>query len=121
MQGQYSGKGRVASTGGTLKVTFESGTLTAEVSGAPLAQVLNEVARLTGAEVRGLGEAGRETVSASFAGLAFQEAIGRLVRTKSFVLVTAGTDAHTRLVRIVILNDVASRCLQSPAPPDGRS
>jgi len=91
-------------------MSFESGKLTAEVSGAPLARVLDEVARLTGAEVRGLGNAGREAVSASFAGLDFQDAIQRLVRTRSFVLVTAGTDPHTRLVRIAILNDVTSRC-----------
>jgi len=119
---QPGGEAGKTSAASKLEVTLENGTLTAQLLRAPLRRVLEEIGNVTGAEVRGLEVAGNETISVSFAQLPLQEAIERILRTKSFALVTTGADGHMGVTRIVIIglaqaSDAGDRVASVPAAP----
>jgi hypothetical protein len=84
------------------QLTFQGGKLTARVMGASLRQVMEEVSRLSGAQVRWLNQNGEELVSVEFTDLSFSEALRRILREKNFLLFYTATGRETRLAQIWI-------------------
>src|SRR6266705_2807580 len=63
----------------SLTMALHGGLLTADVAGTPVSRVMQEVGRLTGAEVRWLGAVGEEPISVRFTDVPLADAIARLV------------------------------------------
>jgi hypothetical protein len=68
-----------APDGGSFEVSVSDGNLTAEVVAAPLHEVMAEIGRLTGAEVRWLTQPGVERVSVQLEGVPLPEALARIL------------------------------------------
>jgi hypothetical protein len=98
------------------RMTLQDGNLTAEIVGVPLRQVMEEIGGLTEAEVRWLGAPGEARVSVAFSALPVAEAIGRVLGTRSFMLVASAGDVPPRVRRILIL---AGR--EGLPPPEART
>jgi len=85
-------------------MVLRDGKLTAELVAAPLPRVMEEIGRLSGAEVSWIGPVDEEErVSTSFVDLPLAQAIGRLLPTRSFEIVVSTTAESSRLRRILIL------------------
>src|SRR5262245_51753898 len=61
------------------KIVLQDGKLTTRVMGMPLRQVMEEVSRVSGAQIRWLSVVGEETVSVEFSALPFSEALRRIL------------------------------------------
>lgn len=85
---------------GTL--TLHGETLTAQISAAPLRQVMEEVSRLSGARVLWLQPGGEEPVSVAFTALPFSEALERILTQKNFLLLYAPAAEGGQLSQIWI-------------------
>jgi hypothetical protein len=83
------------------QLMFQDGQLTAHIRGASLRQVMAEVARLSGVQVRWMDAAvGEQAVSVEFHNLALAEAVRHLLRATNFLLVYAPHGEGTRLTQI---------------------
>jgi hypothetical protein len=89
--GSRSGADQAASS---LKMAFRDGNLTAEIVAAPLHEVMTEISKLTGAEVRWLGQHADERVSSTFTGMPLHEALERILR-RNFTLSYAASGLLT--------------------------
>ncbi len=108
---------RPAPAGATsASMALHEGLLSADVAGTPVSRVMEEVGRLTGAEVRWLGAAGEEPVSVRFSDVPLTDAIGRLLGTRSFLLVASGPGASPPIIRVVILASGERPGLEPEAP-----
>jgi hypothetical protein len=84
------------------KITFQSEKLTARVTATSLRQVLEEISRVSGVQVRWLNLGGKEPVTVDFVALPFSEAIPRLLDERNFVLFYSSTGTGARLTQIWI-------------------
>ena len=100
----------------SLAMALHEGLLTADVAGAPVSRVMQEVGRLTGAEVRWLGAAGEEPISVRFTDVPLADAIARLLGTRSFLLVASAAGAPPPITRVVILASGERRQLAPETP-----
>jgi hypothetical protein len=89
-------------------LTLQDGKLTAQIASLPLHQVMEEVSRLSGAEVLWLGQAEEEQISAEFSAIPLAEALRRLLGEKNFMLFYVGAGQETRLAQIWISSHVAT-------------
>lgn len=81
---------------------LHEGLLTAQVTAAPLPQVMSEMSRLSGARVVWLGQPDTRQVSVTFTALPVAEAIERVLGVNNFLLVYASTADKARLKEIWI-------------------
>ncbi|HJY82977.1 MAG TPA: HEAT repeat domain-containing protein [Candidatus Binatia bacterium] len=84
------------------KITLQDGKLTAQLTSTPLWQVMEEVSKLSGAEVFWLNPGGEEPVSADFTALPFSEALQRILGKNNFLLFYTSTGEEGRLTQIWI-------------------
>lgn len=85
------------------QITLQDGKLTARIATVPLRQVMEEISRLSGAQVRWMDSVVREqTVSVEFTALPLSEAVRRILRTRNFLLWYAPRDESTQLTQIWI-------------------
>ena len=104
----------------SLTMALHGGLLTADVAGTPVSRVMQEVGRLTGAEVRWLGAVGEEPISVRFTDVPLADAIARLVGPRSFLLVASAAGALPPITRVVILAS-GERPVLEPETPRVRS
>lgn len=83
---------------GTL--VLEDGKVTAQLNAVSLHHVLQELGRLSGAQIRWLGPADESTVSVDFADLSLPEALRRLLGGKNFMLFYTSEGEELQLTRI---------------------
>jgi len=107
---------QAAAGAASVRMTLNGGLLTAEIAGAPLRQVMEEVGRLTGAEVRWLGAAGDERISLSFADVPLADAIGRMLGARSFLLVAPAAGSPLSIIRVDILASGQAPRLEPDTP-----
>jgi hypothetical protein len=88
---------------GTL--TLHGETLTAQISAAPLRQVMEEVSRISRARVLWLQPGGEEPVSAAFTALPLPEALERILGKKNFLLFYASAAEGAQLSQIWISSE----------------
>src|ERR1051326_1203772 len=86
-------------TAGERVIQYANDALTVRLAKAPLADVLDEVARQTGAEVHGELRAPHE-VTAEFDTVPLPEALHRLLGDQNFALVY-GTGGRLRVVKLL--------------------
>lgn len=84
------------------QMTLQDGKLTARIMAAPLRQVMEEVSRLSGAQVLWLSQAGEEPVSVEFSALPFSEALRRILGERNFLLFYTTMGEEGRLIQIWI-------------------
>ena len=75
-----------SSTPVAKKIEFRNGKLTVRLTNASLRRTLEEVGRLSNAEIVWLQPVGEDTVSAAFTALPVPEALERLLHGKNFLL-----------------------------------
>lgn len=98
-------------------IEYEDDTLTVRLSEAPLAEVIAEIGRQSGARISGPV---RETlaVSAAFDRVPFDEALGRLLRDQSFTL-RFSKDGTLQVVELCGGRQGAGSDTAAPAPSPG--
>jgi hypothetical protein len=85
------------------QITFQDGQLTARFGGASLWQVMAEVARLSGVQVRWMDTAVKErALSVEFYNLTLAEGVRRMLRAHNVLLVYTPSGEGTRLTQIWI-------------------
>ena len=85
------------------KITLQDGSLTARIATVPLRQVMEEISRLSGAQVRWLSQQGEgEPVSVEFTALPFSEAMRQILREQNFMLFYTVSRGEPRLIQIWI-------------------
>ena len=85
-------------------IELDGDKVTARVGGAPLGAVMTELGRACGARIEWVGEKSDDSVATEFSGLRLADAVARLLRTRSYVLMVDRRDDGTeRLRRIVIM------------------
>jgi len=85
------------------QIILLDGKLTAQLVAAPLRQVIEEVSRRSGAQVRWLGSQAEERlVSVEFTALPLPEALGRILGETNFLLFYTPTGGGTKLTQIWI-------------------
>jgi hypothetical protein len=84
------------------KITLQDGKMTARIVAAPLRRVIEEVSKLSGAQIRWLSQGGEEPVSVEFTDLPFSEALRRILGEKDFVLFYPSAREGARLPQIWI-------------------
>src|SRR5262245_57828649 len=91
-----------ASAQAASTVEYQAGRLSVSVETMPLAQLLREVARQTGLEIRGL-ESLRVDVSARFSALPLLEGLRSLLASVNYVLITEPSpQGGTQITRVLI-------------------
>lgn len=96
------------------RVVFKEGWLDVAAEHAPLAQLMQEVARRTGVAIVGLDKL-EGKISVRFSGLAVDEGLGRLLAEVSHVLVMEPTPQGSTRVRQVLILEM--RKAPDPASP----
>jgi hypothetical protein len=94
---------RDAAKSTSLKMILKDGRLTVQILAAPLHKVIEEISRLTGAEVRWLNQGREEAVSVEFTDLSINEALERILKT-NFALSYTFSGKERRLTGIWILS-----------------
>lgn len=98
------------------RLEYKGDRLTARFEKAPLMDVLQELGRATGAQIRGEPREQHE-VSVAFADVPLHEGIQRLLGTESFIL-KYGVEGHLRTVQLLGKGQPPPDGLQpAPAPP----
>lgn len=93
-------------------LTLDNGKLSAHISEAPLAQVLEEFSRITGIAIRWLnGKNVTETVSVAFAHLPLSQGLQKILAKHDFMLFYSSPSANARLTQIWITNKRAGQSL----------
>ena len=102
-------------------IHYEGDRLTVRLAGAPVTDVLDELGRQAGAEIRGQVRDPRE-VSAEFEGVPLAEALHRLLGDQNFALVY-GNEGRLKSVRLLGGPQTAAAAASVPAaaaPPAGQ-
>ena len=102
-------------------IHYEGDTLTVRLAGAPVTDVLDELGRQAGAEIRGQVRDPHE-VSAEFEGVPLAEALHRLLGDQNFALVY-GNEGRLKSVRLLGGPQTAAAAAPIPAaaaPPAGQ-
>lgn len=86
------------------KITLLDGKLTAQVISASLRQVMEEVSKLSGAQVYWLSHDDDTMVSMEFADLPFSEALRRILGEKNFAFSFTSTKTGERLLQIWVFS-----------------
>lgn len=103
--------GSAPPSGPALKVDYAGGKLSVTADQVPLSQVLQEVGKKTGLEVRGLTEAGK-TVAVQFSGVSVAQAVQDLLGGTNYVVFgSLSSPASVRAARAVILNAAAGAAI----------
>lgn len=98
-------------TGATLKVDYAASRLSVSADRVPLSEVLQEVGKKTGLEVRGLSEAGK-TVAVQFSGVTVAQAVQDLLGGTNYVVFgSLGSPASVRSARVVIISAAAGAAI----------
>jgi hypothetical protein len=109
-----------ASAGVQLQVQWKNGRLSLSAEQVSLAQVLREVSRKTGMEVRGSAFLPGGKVSQQFTDLPLDEGLKRLLRTTNYALIqqrTSGDASHgTRSKVILVVIAQGKETGASPSP-----
>jgi hypothetical protein len=84
------------------QIALQDGKLTAHLTAAPLHQVMEEVSRLSGAQVRWLSSQEEKLVSVEFHALPFPEALRRILGETNFLLFYVSEGMNTKLTQIWI-------------------
>jgi hypothetical protein len=87
------------------KITLLDGKLTAQVVSAPLRQVMEEVSKLSGAQVHWLSHEDDTMVSMEFVDLPFSEALRRILGEKNFAFSFTSTKTGERLLQIWVFSN----------------
>jgi hypothetical protein len=111
------------------QITFQDGKLTARIAMVPLRQVMEEISRLSGAQVRWMdAEVGEQTVSIEFTAVPLSEAVRRILSARNFLLWYAAHGEGTRLTQIWIASredgggqPMLDRQPAPPPPPTGEN
>jgi len=99
--------------GPSLKVDYAESRLSISADQVPLAQVLQEVGKKTGLEVRGLSEAGK-TVAVQFSGVSVAEAVQDLLGGTNYIVFgSLGSAVSVRSARVVIINAAAGAAIDT--------
>jgi hypothetical protein len=85
-----------------VTLVLRDGKLTGRIAGMPLAQVMEKLSQLSGAQVRWLDHQETTAVSAEFVDLPLADALERLLPRKNFLLVYASLKDNARLITIWI-------------------
>ena len=101
-------------------LNLHNGKLTAHIARTPLRQVINEVGRLSGAQIRWFDQADDHAVSVHFTALPVVEALERLLPRKNFLLLYASPAQDARLTEIWITSRRSSvaKPMNVPPPPN---
>jgi hypothetical protein len=83
-------------------ITFRDEQLTVRITAAPLRQVMGEISRLSGAQVRWLSQEGEDLTSVEFTALPVTDALRRLLGGRNFLLFYTATGEETKLTQIWI-------------------
>ena len=97
-------------------IRYDHDTLTVRLHDVPLTEVLQELGKQSGAEIRGQVDASR-TVTATFNAVPLPEALDRLLAEQDFALVYA-KDGRLRTVRLVGGEAVIVPAATAPAPAE---
>jgi len=84
------------------KLLFQDGKLTAQITGTPLRQVIEEIGRLSGARVRWLGPVAEEPVTVAFTNTSLSRALRLILGERNFLLLYASAEADAQLNQIWI-------------------
>jgi hypothetical protein len=101
------------------QIAFEDGKLTVRSSTAPLRQLIDEISRLSGVQVRWMdAEVREQAVSVEFTALPLSEAVQRILRVTNFLLMYAHRDEGTQLTQIWIASreDAGGQPGRNPQP-----
>jgi hypothetical protein len=97
--------------------TLQNGRLTAQVVTTPLRQVMEEMSRVSGAQVRWLsGQAEEKPVSVEFTALPLPEALRRILREMNFLLFYTSTGNSTKLTEVWILSGIGKSQAERTSP-----
>jgi hypothetical protein len=96
-------------------LTLQDGKLTAQIASLSLHQVMEEISRLSGAEVLWLGQEEEEQISAEFSAIPFAEALRRLLGERNFMLFYVGAGQKTRLAQIWISPRISTATVTATA------
>ena len=102
-----------------FKMTLKDGKLTAQIRTAPLHKVIEEIGRLTGAEVRWLTQEEENPVSADFTDLPLHEVLETILK-KNFTLSYTFVGNDKKLIGIWILSS-GKRSESVPTPEATKS
>jgi hypothetical protein len=84
------------------QIAFQSEQLTTTITTASLREVMEEISRVSGVQIRWLDAEGEEPVSVSFVALPLSEAIQRLLGERNFLLFYSSTKEGAHLTQIWI-------------------
>ena len=93
-------------------VRYDAGRVSVQAASVPVSAILDELARQSGASLRGTAPA--TPVTTDFTGLSLPEALGRLLGDGSFVLHYEGS--RLRAIELLAAGATASPATVSPAP-----
>ena len=91
------------------RIEVRNGKLTVRLAKVSLRWTMNEVGRLSGAEIVWLNQIGEEIVSANFTALPFAEALGRILKGKNFLLFYTTKGEKDKLTQIWISASTGKR------------
>ena len=98
------------------KIILLDGKLTAQIVSASLRQVMEEVSKLSGAQVHWLSHEDDTMVSVKFADLPFSEALRRILGEKNFAFSFASTKESARLLQIWVFSKRQAEGQAVPTP-----
>ena len=84
------------------KLLFQDGRLTARITRTPLRQVMDEISRLSGAQVHWLGPGAEEAVTVQFANTPLPRALKLILGEKNFLLLYSSAKNDAKLTQIWI-------------------
>lgn len=86
------------------KITFHNEQLTATVTATSLRQVMEEISKVSGVQIRWLDLGEEEPVSVNFVALPFSEAMQRLLGERNFLLFYSSTGEGARVTQVWIVS-----------------
>jgi hypothetical protein len=84
------------------QIIFQNEQLTTTITTTPLREIMEELHRVSGVQVRWLDAEGEEPVSMNFVALPLSKAIPRLLRERNFLLFYSSTGEGARLTQVWI-------------------
>jgi hypothetical protein len=100
------------------RMALQDGKLTARIVSGPLPQVMDEVSKLSGAQIRWMDQDSNETVSIEFADLSLSEAVRRILGERNFILFYTSAKREGTLSQIWIFSkrSLGMQSAITPAP-----
>jgi hypothetical protein len=86
----------------TGKITFRNEKLTTKITATSLRQVMEEISKVSGVQLRWLDSGGEEPVTVDFVALPLSKAIPRLLGERHFLLFYSSTGEGARLTQVWI-------------------